>query len=268
MRSIAMPDAHGPYWLTDFVPFTVFHLLTVAAFGGLMLGACYFGRLWHGSVKERRLRHTWAFFVLLVALGHNAYYWVYEWSLQEGLPLQLCDLAIIVAALAMFTNSRPLRTLLYFWGIGLSTQAFFTPTLQFGIGHVKYWFFWMGHTCIVGSAVYDIVVGRYRPSLRDLGVGVGMTLAYLVVVLIANEVIPLSDAGRPANYGYVGRITPQNPTIIDKLGPWPQRVFILGGIVMVDFLLLWGIWPIGRKLTGRADPLPRREGCSNAESEG
>jgi hypothetical integral membrane protein (TIGR02206 family) len=245
-------------WLTTFAPFTAMHIVTVAVLLAAMMGSCWMGRLWRGSERERRFRLAWGWFVALVALATNVYYITPgNWDIRESLPLHLCDLAIIVAAAAMLAHTRWLRILLYFWGIGLSTQAFITPTLQFGVAHPKFWIFWIGHTCIVGSAVYDIVVGGFRPTLRDLGAAILMTVGYLFAMLLVNSGIdrfwPLPD--EPANYGYVGRGVPKNPTIINSLGPWPGRLVWLAGIVVADYLLLWGVWPLARRVTGRRDPL-------------
>jgi hypothetical integral membrane protein (TIGR02206 family) len=265
----ATPPPPGYDCLTDFVPFTAMHLLTVALLTAAMLGSCWMGRLWRGSQRERTLRHTWGWFVVLVAVVSNIYYFVpVNWDIRDSLPLQLCDLAIFVAAAAMLLDSRFFRTLLYFWGIGLSTQAFITPTLQFGIGHPKFWLFWIGHTCIVGSAIYDIVVGGYRPRLRDVLVAAGSTVAYLIVMLIVNEGIDRlwPNPDRFSNYGYVGRGTPKNPTIIDRLGDWPARLAPLALIVFADYALLWGIWPIARKITGRKNPIQAvRARCATCE---
>jgi hypothetical integral membrane protein (TIGR02206 family) len=265
------PTATEVNWLEDFVPFTTLHVVTVAVLGAAMLASCWMGCLWRGSPRERRLRLTWGWFVAFVALVSNIYYFApANWDVRDSLPLQLCDLAIIIAAGAMLLDSRYLRTLLYFWGIGLSTQAFVTPTLGYGVGHPKFWLFWIGHTCIVGSAVYDIVVGGYRPRVRDLLHAVGTTLGYLVVMLIVNEGIDrlFPNPDRRSNYGYVGRAEPRNPTIIDKLGPWPQRLVPLGAIVMADYALLWVVWPLARIITGKRDPIQDlRTRCNHCSGE-
>lgn len=244
-----MPEAAGPVWLESFKSFTAIHLITVLVLGAAMVGGCWLGRCWRGSEREKRLRFGWGGFVAGIALVTNLYYALPKhWDITESLPLQLCDLAIIIAAIAMLTDSRVFRTMLYFWGIGLSTQAFITPTVGYGVGHERFWLFWIGHTCIVGSAVYDIVVGGYRPRLKDLGIISAISIGYLFTMLGINEW--LSDADTIVNYGYVGRRRPSNPTLIDKLGPWPERVVIITLIVLVDYVVLWAIWPLARRIGG------------------
>lgn len=219
-----------------------------------MVGSCYLGRRWRPSWREAAFRRSWGWVVLAYQAWYTAWYLMpshFQW--HESLPLQLCDLAAVVAGLAMVTGWRHWRTLLYFWGIGLSTQAFLTPTVQYGVLHIKFWMFWVGHTMIVGSAVYDVVVAGYRPRLKDLAVAVGVTYVLCMTIFYLN-VLMTELLQTPINYWYIGPGKPNNPTLMDQLGPWPQRVGVVIAIVLADFVLLWAIWPISRRLLGR-DPI-------------
>lgn len=248
-------NTRDPYnWFRDFIPFSLFHMATVFGFAAAMLAACKYGRMFGEGPREARFRKTWGWIVIVYqtwyTLGYlfpKVFFFPKEFSWEESLPLQLCDLAAFVAGAAMVWQTRWLRTLLYFWGIGLSTQAFFTPTLAVGLGSAKYWMFWIGHTMIVGSAVYDVVVLRYRPTLKDLGIAIAISVGYVFAAVGTNLLLDRSGllaADVKANYGYMGNTHPRNATIIDKLGSWPGRVFKLIGIVIVDFLLLWAVWRV------------------------
>src|SRR5712692_11444841 len=47
----------------------------------------------------------------------------------QPLPLQLCDVAIFIAALALLTRHPLLVEVSYFWGLAGTIQALFTPDL-------------------------------------------------------------------------------------------------------------------------------------------
>lgn len=239
-------------WLDRFVPFTAFHLVTVAVFGGSIAAACWLGRSWKETPREARFRRTWGWVVLAYQAWYTVWYllpWNFTW--EKSLPLQLCDLAAFVAGLAMVTRWRPWRTLLYFWGIGLSTQAFFTPIIQTGLASKHFWMFWIGHTMIVGSAVYDVIVCGYRPRARDLGFAFTTSLIYCLSMFYL-DVLLTEELGRPISYAFMGPSAPDNPTIIDRLGPWPRRGAALMAIASLDYLLLWLVWPITGRLFGAA----------------
>lgn len=246
---------------STFVSYSLVHAATVAACAAAMIASCGMGRACRGGERERRLRRRWGGFIVGFALVSNAWWlWPGNFRLDQSLPLQLCDLAVIVAAVVMLTElpairqappgrraerGRWARTLLYFWGIGLSTQAFFTPTLQEGLFRPHFWIFWIGHTAIVGSAVYDVAVRGYRPAFRDLVFAIAVTLAYAAAMLALNVALGL-------NYGYVGAVEPEQPTIIQKIGPWPARVPVLAAIVLLDFTILWGVWRLVPRPTTRS----------------
>lgn len=241
-----------------FQPFSALHALSLAWTLALIVGSCWLGRRWlrRGDVQsERTLAGAWGGFVICVNLWSIVY-----WSLPErftwkaALPLQLCDIVCLIAPLVFLTSWRWARVLVYFWGMGLSTQAFITPTLRDGPGDMLYWLFWLVHLSIVGSGVYEIVVRRFRPSFRDLLFAWAASLTYLALVIIVNWQLG-------ANYGYVGQSAPKNPTLIDHLGPWPWRIvpMALAGLGLMG--LLWAVWklPVFREADGETRSTSLRE---------
>lgn len=177
-----------------------------------------------------------------------------QFSWESSLPLHICDLGGLLASLALLTGSRTLTTLLIFWGLGLSTQAYATPVVRVGPGATEFWIFWESHTLIIGSAIYCIAVRGYRARWRwggrgkfpcgDVGVAFALTLVYLAVML------PL-DVLTGWNYGYVGNTKPEVPTLIDKLGPWPWRLFPLAALVLAAFGLVQAGFAVGSMLSRR-----------------
>lgn len=165
-------------------------------------------------------------------------------------PFQLCHLAALCAALALLTGDRIFRTLLYFWGIGLSTQALITPSLTEGPALYAFWFFWTTHGFIIGVALYDVIARGYRPELRDYGIACAASAMYFALILPANLVFGW-------NYGFVGPSKPEVPTIVDFLGPWPQRLAPIALIVAAVMALLLVPWEIARRMSPSAPP-PRR----------
>lgn len=254
------PISGGYDWAVEFHAFTPQHLVTLMVLVGLMAGACWLGRRWlpadggrvpslargaprsGGPDWEWRFRLVWV--CTTIAWQAMAVVWYllprnFDW--YESLPLHLCDLAAWVAPLALLTQRRWLRSLLYFWGVGLSTQAFFTPVVDGGYGQFSYWLFFVGHTHIVGSAVYDVVVLGYRPRLRDWGVVTVLSLAWIVPVTVFNVLMDV-------NYGYTGNTAPGGTTLIDYLGPWPWRIGTIFLGAQVLFAVVFVPWfVVGRR---------------------
>jgi hypothetical integral membrane protein (TIGR02206 family) len=150
-------------------------------------------------------------------------------------PLQLCHWTAAAAALLLITRRRWLRPIVYFWGLALDTQALITPALIEGPALFPFWFFWISHGMIVGVALYDVCALGYRPALRDYGIACAAAAGYVALVLPLNLAFGW-------NYGFVGPGKPGLPTILDLLGPWPERlvlIVLLAGGVMALLLLPW-----------------------------
>jgi hypothetical integral membrane protein (TIGR02206 family) len=227
-----------PAWVMEFHSFTWMHAVSLFWTLGLIIGSCWLGRRFLARQRldlEQRLADAWGGFVVCVNVW-SLVYWNLpgQWNPKESLPLQLCDLACLISPLVYLTHWRLPRALIFFWGIGLSTQAFVTPILLEGPGHMKYYLFWLVHLAIVGSGVYDLVVRRYRPTLRDLLMAIAVTIAYALAMVGVNHVLD-------SNYGFIGNQLRDRPTVIDKLGPWPERVFVMAGIIIGGFVVMWGI---------------------------
>lgn len=255
-----MPMTPDPSWswATDFRSFTLFHLVVVLVCGTLMVGSVVLGRRWRGTPREKVLRYTWVW----ATIGWQAFATVW-WLLPanfdplKSLPIHLCDIAAWVAPLALLTQDKRLRALLYFWGIGLSTQAFFTPVLRAGYDTYEFWLFWMGHTQIVGSAVYDCAVLGYRPTFAHWWRVVLFNIALVAVVMVINEVaVPAIFGGPGSNYWYVGRTLPEAKTLLNELGPWPMRAVWLALLGIVAMWVAWVPWGVAGWIARRRAPEP------------
>jgi hypothetical integral membrane protein (TIGR02206 family) len=221
----------------DFVPFSGLHLLAVAVCALLIATLTTTGRILRERSAEATLRRCWASFALC--------YWIISvlwWNrngldLYGGLPLHLCDFNGLLAPVALLTGNRWARATLYFWSFTLTVQAFIQPLLSEGPAHVAFWTFWAGHTIIMASALYDVVVRGFRPEWRDVRRVMVVSMAYVAVVTPVNL-----ELG--TNYGFIGNPPPGKniPPFIDAMGPWPRRALILMGLATAGFVLALLPW--------------------------
>lgn len=84
---------------------------------------------------------------------------------------------------------------------------------------------------------------RVRMSVREnrLRLSVLAGLVYLAVVLAINITLGF-------NYGYVGNARPGEASVIDFLGPWPQRVVLMVALVIGFMALLMAPWHFARRI--------------------
>lgn len=234
-----MPDA--PSWLHHFEAFSPFHWTTLGVCVAVIGAWCLVGRALRGrdgadgGRREPRFRHALAW----VFLGWQAFATAWrllpgQFDVNESIPLHLCRIVGFAAPLAMLTLHWRWRAIVFFWGIGLSTQGFFTPMWNDGLASVAFWLYWVGHVIIIGTGVYDLVVLGYRPRLRHLGFA-------CVAGVVLTVGIAAFNVACGTNYCYLGKGDYEGTSIVDHLGDWPARPAIIIGGSLIVFVVMYGV---------------------------
>ena len=200
---------------------------------------CYVGRRMKRFGAEGLFRRVLAAATAVVTLTVTVGWMIILHNGGEGgvLPLHICDMAGLIAPLVLFFRVRWLRAVLYFWAMGLTTQGFVTPIEQSGPDNVRFFLFWVNHGLVVGVAIYDLVVGGFRPSRADLLRTIGITGAYATAIFFFNRVMG-------ENYLFIGDSKPDEPTLIDALGAYPLRVvwmFLLAALALCLAQVPWEV---------------------------
>lgn len=154
-----------------------------------------------------------------------------EWD--NLLPFHLCDVAAIVAGLALVTRRPLFCALTYFWGLAATIQGLITPALTVGFPAPPFMMFFVHHFAVVIAALYLPIVTGWRPKLpiwkTPLEV-MGWSLLYLLFAMTMNRLLG-------SNFAFASH-KPFNPSLIDHLGPWPWYLFSMLGLATVFYLLL------------------------------
>ena len=160
-------------------------------------------------------------------------------AIDTSVPLQLCDVAELTAAYALWSQRHWAFALTYYWGLVLSSQALITPdvgTPEEGapdFPHHLFVTFFTLHVLVVWAAIYLTWGRRMRPTWLSYRFAIIASLAWAVFTFTFNTI-----AG--TNYGYLNR-KPPTASLLDVLGPWP--VYLLVEITIV--LIVWALmtWP-------------------------
>ncbi|MFG0307272.1 MAG: TIGR02206 family membrane protein [Phycisphaerales bacterium JB040] len=241
MAPPAAQPTPDPGWFHHFEPYGLFHAVAAGSCLLVMVAWCLAGRrlLARSVESERTFRYTIAW----TMLAWQAFATVWRllpsnFDLNESLPLHLCRLVGWAAPFALISQHRRLRSIVFFWGLGLSTQGFVTPMWDFGLASVDFWLYWVGHTMIVGTAVYAIAVHAWGPRFRDWG------FAALWGMVYAGLVIPI-NLWLGTNYSYLGRGEYAASSVVDALGDWPERpLLMIAGAQALMLALYWCAWGV------------------------
>jgi hypothetical integral membrane protein (TIGR02206 family) len=181
--------------------------------------------------------------LLIVSLVVAMAYKFARLDIQTSVPLQLCDIAEIVAAYALWTQRHWAFVLTYYWGLFLSSQALITPDIGTpaegapDFPHHLFVTFFALHVLVVWAGIYLTWGRRMRPRWRDFRFAAIVGLVWVAFTLAFNVIFG-------TNYGYLNR-KPPTASALDLLGPWP--IYLLAEVAIV--LIVWALmtWPWERK---------------------
>jgi len=188
-------------------------------------------------VAARRSPGRWLKVLAIVLVIDELSWWVYLLGggvpgskLAQSLPLQLCDVAIFIAAAALWTRNQLLVEVTYFWGIAGTLQALLTPDLPQHFPSYPYWQYYVAHGGVVAAALLLVVGMQIRPRRWAVARVAGLTVAYAAFVFVV-DLVTLSD------YMYL-RTKPSSATLLDVLGPWPVYILSASLIGIALFAIL------------------------------
>ncbi|TMD76051.1 MAG: TIGR02206 family membrane protein [Chloroflexi bacterium] len=140
-------------------------------------------------VAARRRPGPWLKVLAAVLVVDEVSWWVFLLGggqpgsqVALSLPLQLCDVAIFIAAAALWTRQQLLVEVTYFWGLAGTIQALLTPDLPQHFPSYPYFQYYIAHGGVVAAALVLVVGLGQRPRRWAVGRVAGLTVAYAALV--------------------------------------------------------------------------------------
>lgn len=210
--------------------FSVEHVLTVAVIVVAITTLVAAARLRPGPWTD-----TAAHVLALVIVVNEVGWWVWAWqwgslSLQNNLPIFLCDVAAFVSAAALITRAPTLVELTYFWGIAGTANGIISPDIGDHFPSYPFFQYFIQHGAIPAAALFLVVGLRIFPRpwavLRVYLLTVALVVVDAFVNLLTN-----------GDYMFLRRVPP-GANLLDLLGPWPWYIFGAAVLAMIFFLVL------------------------------
>jgi len=164
-------------------------------------------------------------------VAENAMAWAEGWlTLQIGLPLQLCDVALVLAFTGLITLDRRPVGPLYFLALSGTVPALLTPELDENFPGFRFLIYFVPHGLSVLST-FVLVLGYglvpERGAWRRTFV---LLCAYAAFIGVFNWTFG-------TNFLYLAG-KPRTATPFDWFGPWPWYILtLMAGFFCVFFLL-------------------------------
>jgi hypothetical integral membrane protein (TIGR02206 family) len=224
-----------------FRPFSREHLITIVIIFILSLLLYIFRKRFKEKGNRKVFRYTLAF----VILGANVWYhlWLVSenaWTAKKALPLQLSDLAAILAVVMLVTKSERIFQFMYFAGLGSAIQVILTPDLyKFSFPHFLYFQSFVSHGGVVLACLFMVWAFGYRPTTRAMWVTILIVNLYAGFLFFVNKVLG-------SNYMYI--MKKSGMSVLNALGPWPWYLLSVELLMIVSFLILYSPFWIRQRL--------------------
>ncbi|WP_353948589.1 TIGR02206 family membrane protein [Sporolactobacillus sp. Y61] len=212
--------------------FSVEHVATLGIAGLLIICLCLLTLRIRKSQGSSAVRIVLAAILLLTEISFQIWTLSFgKWSLQSSLPIELSDLAVILAAVMLISGSRRLFYFLYFAGIGSSLQALLTPDLgAYTFPHFRYIEFFTAHAGMIAACLLLILIKGYRPVYRWIWITFFLVNVYGIIIFFFNRMTG-------ANYLYL--MHKPSASLLDFLGPWPWYLLSMEGVMLLVFHILY-----------------------------
>ncbi|MBM7867853.1 YwaF family protein [Heliomicrobium gestii] len=228
-----------------FIPYSLSHIIVLILLAAIIVGL-YLCRDRLSETFRRRFRFSLAAGLFLQELFIQG--WNIAggfWSPDASLPLHLCNVSCLLCGVMLLKGNQTLYEITYFCGLIGAAQALLTPDLgPFAFPHVIFYRFFFAHSAIIIACLYMTFVEKYRPYWASIGKTVVITNLFMLFVGAVDYITG-------GNYMYL-RAKPDNPSLLDILGPWPWYILSLEAValfLMVIYYLpfAFGDWRKARR---------------------
>ena len=215
---------------TDFIPFTLQHLVVVLfcfLFGILLVKFSQ-----KQSKKNQNLIGNLFAFSISITVIFGTFLNVLKgnFNYQENLPLHLCSFLALLIPILSYTRKLLYFEVFFFLILAGTVQSLITPS-EYNYLNYPFFRYWYVHAGLVIFMMYAVFVYKMKPTLKSVGKSfLGMQL-YMVFMFLINYILG-------SNYFYTNR-KPNATTLLDVFGDWPQYIFIVEIIVIPFFLLIY-----------------------------
>lgn len=172
--------------------------------------------------------------ISLIMIEIMNHIWMYvngNWKLGRSMPLELCNIGLILCVILLITQKKLFFELLFFIALLGATQAIFTPALTYDFPHFRFFHFFYAHMMVVWVTLYYMWAKGYYPTFQSV----------VKLMVFLNLLLPLIlyiNKQADGNYWFL-RHKPSGPSLLDLLGPYPWYIFSLEGLLIVLSTITW-----------------------------
>ncbi|MFC7785811.1 TIGR02206 family membrane protein [Rossellomorea sp. GCM10028870] len=211
--------------------FSVSHVVTLAIFIFVAVIIFLYRKKLNDSKWKIPEKGTAYSLILMEIMNHVWMYVHGVWKIGRSMPLELCNIAVILCICLLLTRKKIFFELLFFIAVLGATQAIITPALTYDFPHFRFIHFFYSHLFAVWVTLYFTLVKGYHPTFRSFTKLIVFINLLMPIILIVNK-------QADGNYWFL-RHKPKSPSLFDVLGPYPWYILTLESVLIVISVITW-----------------------------
>jgi hypothetical integral membrane protein (TIGR02206 family) len=218
----------------DFNMFSFSHFVILTIFM-LIVVFIFLNRKVMNVEKWRKSEVGVAISLILFEIANHV--WMYvngTWKVGRSMPLELCNIGLILCVILLFTRKKLAFELLFYIALLGAPQAIITPALTYDYPHFRFFHFFYAHMMVVWVTLYFTWAKEYYPTFRTAIKLIVFINLLLPFILFVNKQVN-------GNYWFL-RHKPKSPSLFDVLGPYPWYIFSLESLLIALSFITWFIF--------------------------
>ena len=219
--------------------------------------------------KSEMLTKGTCYLLAVLLIVNEITIWIYriidegvQTFIQEGLPLEICGLAVFMTIFVLITQNQYVYETAYLWGMAGTLQAIISPEItggsiphQPGFPHYLFFQYFIGHTGIVCGVLFATWGLKLRPSRHSILRTFVITNLYMVCILGVNVAFnyifmnELRPAEGGSNYLFLCRKPDTNSVFLFL--DWPYYLLFFEMLGLAFFFILYAPFFISNIIRNR-----------------
>jgi hypothetical integral membrane protein (TIGR02206 family) len=217
-----------------FLVFSSLHIVILVTLCAIILSMIIFRK----NFRSKSDFYRYLIAIISLVLECSYLVWVVsvgKWDLKNSLPLELCEITLILCILMLIGKSYKLFEVAYFWGFIGSSLALIFPNLHVSYHHFSFWAFMLTHSLNLIALVFMMSIEQYKPTRKSLWVSFIITNIYMLSMTTINYFL-----GSNYYYYYVFRKpAPNIPNLFMYTNSWFFKILILEGITLIALFICY-----------------------------
>ena len=192
------------------------------------------------STENKKFFYFFIFFIIELQISEFFYRWYFlNENIRTLLPLQFCNIALLISCLAIFTRSKLLFTISYLWNFG----AFFSllmPEVRLLFPNLLHLSFFSTHFFLILTSCYGLFILDIRPTFSTV------ITSFILINLIGFGIFFLNSKLN-TNYMYIN-YSPSLNSPLKFFGNWRHFILIVDGILLILSFIFYKIFRLNIRI--------------------